>query len=73
MGYGASLDRLAKPTWWSAAIYQRQATGAYRFLGYTQPRWQTWGEYFQALPTGDGIKAYGFRWNEASGKWERHP
>lgn len=67
------IDEVQAPAWWSAAVYERQPSGAWRFKGYTEPRWQTWGEFMQQVPRGEThVKSYSFRHTGATGqKWEQ--
>lgn len=72
MARNLKIDEVQAPAWWSAAVYERPPSGSWRFRGYLQPRWETWGEYMARVPMGAHVTTYAFRHTGEAGKqWER--
>jgi len=72
MARDLKLDEVQKPAWWSAAVYELQPSGNWRFTGYLQPKWETWGEYMRRIPMGAlHVRTYAYRHTgQAGAQWE---
>ncbi len=73
MARNLKIDEVQTPAWWSAAVYDLHPSGSWRFRGYLQPRWETWGEYMRRVPMGEThVKTYAYRHTgDAGAPWER--
>lgn len=64
-----------QPQWWTAAVYQKQAGGAYKFLRYTPARHSKWipfaSSLMDAYPLSRGYAVYQFYWDGLAGQWIR--
>lgn len=74
----AYLDMWAvrtEPQWWTGALYQRAASGAYVFRGYTKPQRVKWADFHNyqmgTYSLASGWRVYPFYWDSLAGVWMR--
>jgi len=61
------LEETARAGWWSMAVY-KPGPGGLRFVGYTEPAWQTFSEHVGARQNHSPFEHL-ISWRWFNGKW----
>jgi hypothetical protein len=57
------MAEMQRPSWWSAAVWRRAPNGNWRFVGYTEPRWEDYGSFLRRTPRDVDVQSTHFRWD----------